>query len=336
MKITLTQSENGCLLRCRILIRIETNDICTQIRSSSVFDPYGELYVWLGQTKDFQFPAKMIIDEEGYGVELITEHAGEDLVEFRIEPWLSNEKTTQLKIILDRREFIQAFYDGVITFIKNEYEYTKWTYMDSLRNQPWGRLVEKTTTHNPQWKERLALYGDVCGRVSETEGAIVWNKLTQEQQQLMMFHDDLFTTVQLAKNSFTTEAYTLVGLYRSLLIDLVLGELEPSWYAERRAELENTHQFVKKTHYQKPNKRKQLYMEARLKTLKMGQIIDGRVSKVKHYGLFVDIGGCYALLHTDNISQASVENLEEIFHRSLGSCSNYFPGCRKRECFALN
>ena len=195
--------------------------------------------------------------------------------------------------------------------------------MDSLRNQPWSRLVEKTNTHNHQWKERLALYRYVCGIVSEAEYAIVWNNLTQEQQQLMMFHDELSTTVQLAKNSFMIEVYALVGLHRSILIDLVLGESESCWYAERRAELENTHKFSTKILSQESTQRKQfdrkqfdrkqLYKEARLKTLKMGQLIDGTVSKVKHYGLFVDIGGSYALLHTDNISQAPMDNLEKIF-----------------------
>jgi S1 RNA binding domain len=178
MKVTLTQSQNGRLLKGWILIRIETNDICTQIWSSVVFDPYEELYVWLGQIRDAQFPTRMIIDEEGRGVEFIVEQ---------------------------------------------------------------------------------------------------------------------------------------VSLYKNLPIDLVLGELDPIWYEERRVTLEKTHELSQGIRYWKSTQRQRLFAEARLKTLKIGQLIDGRVNKIKSYGLFVDIGGCSALLHIDNISQNPVENLEKFF-----------------------
>jgi small subunit ribosomal protein S1 len=50
-----------------------------------------------------------------------------------------------------------------------------------------------------------------------------------------------------------------------------------------------------------------------LQTLKIGQLVDGRVFKIKSYGLFVDIGGNYAILHISQISQLPVDNLEKIF-----------------------
>ncbi|WP_222838817.1 S1 RNA-binding domain-containing protein [Nostoc cycadae] len=53
--------------------------------------------------------------------------------------------------------------------------------------------------------------------------------------------------------------------------------------------------------------------KARLKTLKLGQIIDGSISKIKPYGVFVDIGGYYALLHISAISQQPVEHPEKVF-----------------------
>jgi hypothetical protein len=121
MKVTLTQSQNGRLLKGWILIRIETNDICTQIWSSVVFDPYEELYVWLGQIRDAQFPTRMIIDEEGRGVEFIVEQVSENLISFCIEPWLCNDQTTRLKTVLESQEFIQVFHNGIMEFIASEY-----------------------------------------------------------------------------------------------------------------------------------------------------------------------------------------------------------------------
>lgn len=88
MRVTFTQSSNEGVFRGWILLRIEANDICTQIWTSSTFNPYKELYIWLGQIRDFQLPAKMIIDEEGHGVELIAECLSDLVVQFRIEPWM--------------------------------------------------------------------------------------------------------------------------------------------------------------------------------------------------------------------------------------------------------
>ena len=66
MNITLIQRS-----RSWIWIQIETDSVCLQISTSSVFDPFEELSIWLGQIRDCQLPAKMIIDEEGSGVTLI-------------------------------------------------------------------------------------------------------------------------------------------------------------------------------------------------------------------------------------------------------------------------
>jgi S1 RNA binding domain len=314
MKVTLTQSQNGRLLKGWILIRIETNDICTQIWSSVVFDPYEELYVWLGQIRDAQFPTRMIIDEEGRGVEFIVEQVSENLISFCIEPWLCNDQTTRLKTVLESQEFIQVFHNGIMEFIASEYQPIEWSKgIDDLSNQPWGTLIKQSNSSNSLWKKRLALYGGCRGKVSETGRTTVLHDLSQEQQLLVTLRDVLLKTVRLATSSYATEAYALVSLYKNLPIDLVLGELDPIWYEERRVTLEKTHELSQGIRYWKSTQRQRLFAEARLKTLKIGQLIDGRVNKIKSYGLFVDIGGCSALLHIDNISQNSVENLEKFF-----------------------
>lgn len=53
-----------------------------------MFDPYEELYIWLGKLRDLQLPAKIVVNEEGYGVELIAEQLSDDIVQFHIEPWM--------------------------------------------------------------------------------------------------------------------------------------------------------------------------------------------------------------------------------------------------------
>ena len=75
MKVTLKQSPHGW-----IWISIECSHVCTHIHTSCVFDPYQELYIWLGQIRDCQLPATMIIDEEGRGVELVAEQSSDDLI----------------------------------------------------------------------------------------------------------------------------------------------------------------------------------------------------------------------------------------------------------------
>jgi hypothetical protein len=74
------------------------------------------LCIWLGKIRDSQLPEKMVIDEEGYGVELIAEEAKNDTVLFRVEPWFRKEgwRVISAMEIIDRRELIKAFHDGVM------------------------------------------------------------------------------------------------------------------------------------------------------------------------------------------------------------------------------
>lgn len=59
--------------------------------------------------------------------------------------------------------------------------------------------------------------------------------------------------------------------------------------------------------------RRQNFRTARLETLKVSQVVDGTVSAVKAYGIFVDIGGCNTLLHISAISQLTVGHPEQVF-----------------------
>ena len=45
----------------------------------------------------------------------------------------------------------------------------------------------------------------------------------------------------------------------------------------------------------------------------VGQIVNGVVTNIKPYGVFVDIGNASGLLHISEISNKHIDNLEEIF-----------------------
>ena len=65
--------------------------------------------------------------------------------------------------------------------------------------------------------------------------------------------------------------------------------------------------------YLQERKHRTLERKTRLSTLKLGQLIDGRVVGVKAYGVFVDIGGCSALLHVSTISQLPIAHPNQVF-----------------------
>ncbi|MEH1800116.1 MAG: S1 RNA-binding domain-containing protein [Nostoc sp.] len=50
-----------------------------------------------------------------------------------------------------------------------------------------------------------------------------------------------------------------------------------------------------------------------MKTLKLGQLVDGTIRGIKPYGVLVDIGGYYALFHINPISQLAINHREEVF-----------------------
>ncbi|WP_222838816.1 hypothetical protein [Nostoc cycadae] len=236
--MTFTQSLNNQVLRGLILLRIETDNLCTETWTSSTFDPYQELYIWLGQIRDLQLPTKMIISKVGYGVELIAENLSDLFVQFRVEQWMSDRNTTtRLNITIERCELIKAFHDGIIKFIQDEYQSSKWSYIDNLNNTNWGALLKPNNSSGQNWRTRLAMYGGGHSRIPETGRETISNQLTLEQQWLLTLHDVLLWIANLAANGQIREVYALVSLYKNVPIDIALGELDASWYEQRKIEL---------------------------------------------------------------------------------------------------
>jgi small subunit ribosomal protein S1 len=52
---------------------------------------------------------------------------------------------------------------------------------------------------------------------------------------------------------------------------------------------------------------------ASFSTLELGQLVEGKVTGIKPFGVFVDLDGVNALLHIKQVSQKFIENLEKLF-----------------------
>ena len=51
----------------------------------------------------------------------------------------------------------------------------------------------------------------------------------------------------------------------------------------------------------------------KLETLKLGQLIEGKVLAVKRYGFFIDLGGASGLLHQSSLTKGNIRDLREVF-----------------------
>ena len=51
----------------------------------------------------------------------------------------------------------------------------------------------------------------------------------------------------------------------------------------------------------------------KFETLKLGQLIEGKVLAVKPYGFFIDIGGASGLLHQSSLTRGNIRDLREVF-----------------------
>ena len=293
-----------------ILIRIETDHLCLQIYTSSiVFDPFEELYIWLGMIRDRQLPATMAIDEEGHGVTLNAKLNDNEQIDFTIEQcryWDKQKPPVYLRNCMKAEELVQCFYDGITEFIKERYVIQSSNFV-VLSNINWDRLLTKPDVV-PDWKMRLAMYGGGCSRVTET--GIDTIETTLEQKELYNLRNFLYFVSRTSHD----EIGMLADLYKTLPVDIALGEIDSDWYQKHRQEIENEYK-VYDARIRKKQERARLFelRQARLKTLKLGQLVDGTVAAFKPYGLHVDIGGYYALLHISWISQVQIEDLTEIF-----------------------
>ena len=51
----------------------------------------------------------------------------------------------------------------------------------------------------------------------------------------------------------------------------------------------------------------------KFETLKLGQLIEGKVLAVKRYGFFIDLGGVSGLLHQSSLTKGNIRDLREVF-----------------------
>ncbi|MDJ0900015.1 MAG: hypothetical protein QNJ55_14525 [Xenococcus sp. MO_188.B8] len=115
----------------------------------------------VGQIRDSQLPAKMIIDEEGSGVTLIAKHNDNQTIELIIEKCIFDDKVSRpiyLKVTMETKKLIQSFYDGITDFIKDRYSISDSSFV-VLSNINWDALLQQPA-ELPDWKTRLAMYGD--------------------------------------------------------------------------------------------------------------------------------------------------------------------------------
>ena len=58
---------------------------------------------------------------------------------------------------------------------------------------------------------------------------------------------------------------------------------------------------------------KRAAVAARFQELEVGQLVEGVFDAVKHYGLFIDLGGISGLLHQSSITNGSLRSIREVF-----------------------
>jgi predicted RNA-binding protein with RPS1 domain len=304
MKVILKQAGRGWIDLC-----IEFSHVCIVINTSSSFDPYERLYIWLGKIRDYQLPDRMVIDEEGYGVELIVEEAENDTVLFCVEPWFRKEGwgVISAKEIIDRWELIKVFYDGITDFVANRFISLDWSYIDYISYQNWGALLKKNLRCQ-NWNKRLL----IAGFKRFSRGNIIEeDPLTIEQKSILSLRGVL-QRIAIANRDFSVEIQDFANLYRSLPEDIVLNEIDFDWYQEHMVRLNAKHDRS----WGVISKKSKNYLNLckfRLESLNIGQVIDGTILGIRHYGVFVDIGGCNGFLHNSEISQLGVEHPNQIF-----------------------
>lgn len=304
MNITLVQKYSS-----KILIRIETEYLCVQIPVTIIFEPFDELYVWLGKIRDRQLPAIIIIEYEGYGLTLFAESKDDRNIEFIIrERTFENiyQAATYLKTTCTANSLIQSFYDGITDFVKEKCTVQNY-WLSILNNINWASLL-KQPDRVQNWDMRLAMYGGGTMRVAET--GINTVQTTLQQQELYNLRNLLYYISVHGDKKISELAY----LSRNLPVDIALCEIDSDWYQKRRQEIEDESK-VYDSRIRKKEERERLFelRQARLKTLKLGQLVDGTVIAFKPYGLHIDLGGYYGLLYISWVSQIPVEDLSKIF-----------------------
>ncbi len=316
MKISLTQPS----YRSTIWIQVESSDVCCIIYTSVTFDPYERLYIWLGQIRESELPASMVIHEEGDSVELIAERTSNEMILFRIDSWMYGDDTaTHLATTVKPCELVKAFHDGITAFLKDEYRPSDWSLVNNLTNINWSALLKSPTLPGQNWQKRLLIsnlraYDGKIEHSEDPQDRASWKQLTREQQWSIVLRDVLDKIAMIALYNKTPDIQALANLYRNLPVDIALGEIDPDWYQKRRVVLNKEYELDKLRSFSQEKKEgRSILKTTRLKMLRVGQIVDGTVKKIKPYGLIVDIGGVNALLRIFAISQMPVDQLDLVF-----------------------
>lgn len=309
MKVTLIQEIN-----CIIELRIEDDNTCIQISTSCNFDPYQELYIWLGKIKYNQLPVTLSVDEEGRGVLLTAKENNSKNIEFSIKFWGHKCKPkTYINPNISNQELVTAFCIGIIDFVTDEFCTFNWLRSNEINSINWRSLLKLNKEKIPNWDKRLLMHYARGGKEflhKFPELQSIFGSWTTEEKWLCRLKGILYP-------HYDASLYhkALFNLYRNLPIDIALGEIDRGWYQEQeeRIKKEYTKYSSNNTSHQTLMRRKISQQKARLQTLKIGQIVDGTILFIKDYGVAIDIGGINALLKTNNISHVSVNHPQDIF-----------------------
>lgn len=314
MKVTLIPKPYGWML-----MRIETDFVCIQIMLSAAFPPFREMYTWLGRIRDRQLPVSMMIDEEGCGAYLIAKESEKETekIEFSVKAWKYNSPyDTYLKTVIDPKILITSFHNEIVSSIKKQFDETEPSFIVEEESLNWDSLLIQPD--KPQdWNKRLAIYGGATGRYPETN--LDNFSLTLKQEYLVNLKNGLNQIYRLALSRHKKQLGKLVDFYRELAIDIALDRIDPYWYEQEKEKLNTKYKIDDclewKTRKERieDNKKQSNLRHTRLKTLKIGQVVDGTIFGLRSYGVFVDIGGFRSLLHISNISQLPVEDPQQVF-----------------------
>jgi predicted RNA-binding protein with RPS1 domain len=225
----------------------------------------------------------------------------------------TSDDLTCLDITIKKDELISAFCNGILEFLENNYYAPEWSYVDDLSNLNWNTLLQPESHPGQKWQTRLAIYGGGHGRVPHTGRKCLEKSLTTEQQWLIVLYDALYKITLSTSSGQIYESYALVSLYQNLLADLILNELDSDWYEKRRSEIDQGFEGLRTFSSTRDPQRVRRETQVRLATLKLGQLVDGRVRQIKTYGVFVDIGGFHTLLSISTISQLPIESPKQVF-----------------------
>ncbi len=147
--------------------------------------------------------------------------------------------------------------------------------------------------------------GQVTVSRRQLEVKLIWEKLAQMQEnsqsvdvQVMNVNKGGVTVNLLGLRGFIPRSHLLE---RNNLEALKGQKLTVSFLEVNR----NTNKLVLSQRLAKSS--------ASFSLLEIGQLIEGKITGIKPFGVFVDINGVSALLHIKQVSQKFIENLDKVF-----------------------